>query len=82
MHKILGPKVKVIATKAVAIKAIIMVMVMVVGRPVVGLMLWMPKSSKGTQLISLKGINQSHLVIMSIRLMRFIQKTVFRNCYL
>ena len=77
MHKILGPKVRVMATKAMAIRAMVIVMVVAVGRPMVG-----PMISRGIHLISLKGINQTHLVIMSIGLMRLRQKTEFRNCSL
>ena len=33
MHKMPGPEVRVVATKAVAIRAMVVVMVMVVGRP-------------------------------------------------
>ena len=47
MHKMLGPEVRVVVTKAVAIRAMVVVMVMVVGRPVVKPMLWMPMSSRG-----------------------------------
>ena len=50
MHKILGPKVRVIVTKAVAIRAVIMDMVIVMGRPVVEPMPWMPMSGRGIQL--------------------------------
>ena len=82
MHKMLGPKVRAIVSKAVAIRAVIMVMVMVIGRLVSEDMLWMPMSSRGIRLVSLKGINQDHLVIMSIRLTRLSQKTEFRNCSL
>ena len=82
MHKILGPKVRVMATKAMAIRAMVVVLVMVIGRPVVKPMPWMLKSSRGIQLVSLKGINQNHLVIISIGLMRLRQKTEFRNCSL
>ena len=35
MHQMLGPEVGVVATKAVAIRAVVMVMVVVVGRPMV-----------------------------------------------
>ena len=75
MHKMPGSKVRVVATKAVAIRAMVMVMVVVVvvGRPMVEPMLWMPMSGRGIRLVSLKGINQDHLVIMSIGLMRLSQ---------
>ena len=75
MHKMPGPEVRVLATKAVAIRAMVMVIVMVVDRPVVEPMPWMPMSSKGIQIVSLKGINQDYLVIMSIRLTKLSQKT-------
>ena len=70
LYKMLGPEVRVMASKAIAIRAIVVVMVVVVGWPVVQPMPWMPKSNKGIQLISLKGINQDHLVIISIGLTR------------
>ena len=35
MHKMLEPEVKVVATKAMAIRAVVIVMVVVVGRPMV-----------------------------------------------
>ena len=54
MPKMLGPRVKVVATKAMAIKAVVEVMVMVMGRPMVGPMPWMPVSSRGIYLISLR----------------------------
>ena len=47
MHKMLGPKVRVMVTKAMAIRAMVMVMVMVMGRPLVEPMPWMPMSSRG-----------------------------------
>ena len=56
------------ATKAMVIRAMVLVMVMVVGRPMVKPMPWMPMSRRGIQLVSLKGINQDHLVIISIAL--------------
>ena len=71
MHIILGPKVRVVVTKAMAIRAVVVVMVMVMGRPMVKPMLWMPMSSRGIRLVPLKLINQDHLVIKSIGLMRF-----------
>ena len=66
MHKMLGPKVRVVVTKAMAIRAMVMGIVMVMGRPVVEPMPRMPMSSRGIGLVSLKGINQDHLVIISI----------------
>ena len=68
MHKMPGPKVRIMATKSVDIRAIVMVVVM--GRPVVRHMSWMPMSSRFIQLISLKGISQVHLVIIFIGLRR------------
>ena len=47
MHKMLGPEVRVVDTKAVAIRAVVMVIVVVVGRPMVEPMPWMPMSSRG-----------------------------------
>ena len=41
------PKVRAMATKAVAIKAVVVAMFGVVGRPVVGPMPWIPMSSRG-----------------------------------
>ena len=75
-------KVRVMVTKAMAIRAVIVVLVIIMGRPIVEPMLWIPMSSRGIQLASLKGIRQDHLVIMSIGLTRLIQKTEFRNCSL
>ena len=69
-------------TKAVAIRAVVMALVVVVGRLIVEPMPWMPMSSRSIRLVSLKGINQEHLVIISIGLMRLNQKTEFRNCSL
>ena len=70
MYKMLGPKVRVVVTKVVAIRAVVLVMVMVLGRPLVDPILWIPMSSRGIQLISLKKINQDYLVVMSIGLTR------------
>ena len=70
MHKMPGPKVRVVVTKAVAIIVMVMLMVMSVGRPIIGPMPWMPMRSRGIAFISLKGINQGHLVIVSIGLIR------------
>ena len=69
-------------TKAMAIRAMVMLMVMVMGRPVVEAMPWIPMSSRVMRLISLKRINQGHLVIMSIGLMRLSQKAKLKNCSL
>ena len=41
------PEVRFMATKAAAIKAVVMVMVMITDRPVVKLIPWMPMSSMG-----------------------------------
>ena len=66
----------VIASKAVAIKALVVTMVWVVSRPMVRPMSWMPMSSRCPQLIPLREINQANWVIMSIGLN---QKSEFRN---
>ena len=79
MHKILGPEGRVGVTKAGTIRAMVMVMVLVVGRPMAEPIAWMPMSSRGIWLILLKGIKQGHLVIMSIGLMRLSQKTKLKN---
>ena len=42
MHKMLGPKIRVVATNAIAIKVVVMVVVIVMGRPVAKPMPWMP----------------------------------------
>ena len=55
MHKMPGPEVRVITTKAMAIRAMVVVMVMVMGRPMVEPMPWMPISSRVSNLLSLKG---------------------------
>ena len=68
MPKMPRLKVRVKATKSMAIEDIVMLMVIVVSRPIVGTMIWMNINSRGIQLISLKGISQGHLVIMSIGL--------------
>ena len=77
-----GPKLRVVVTKAVAIRAVVVILVMVVGRLIVEPIPWMPMSNKGIQLFSLKGINQDYLVIMSIGLTRLSQKIEFRKCSL
>ena len=82
MHKMPGPEVRVMLTKAVAIRAMVVVMVVVVGRPIVEPLPWMPINSRVIKLVSLKGINQDHLVIISIGLMRLSQKIEFKNCSL
>ena len=45
MHKVSGPEVMVMATKAMAIKAIVMAMVGVMGKPWVGPMPWVVEVS-------------------------------------
>ena len=70
MHKTLGPEVRAMVIKAVVIRAVVVVMVVVMGRPMVEPMPWMPMSSRGIQLVSLKWINQDHLFIVSIGMMR------------
>ena len=47
MHKMLGPKVRVVATEVVAISAMVIIMIVVMGRPIVEPMPWMPISSRG-----------------------------------
>ena len=74
-YRMPGHEVRVVATKAMAIRDMVIVMVMVMGRPMVEPMPWIPmSSSRGIRLFSLKGINQDYLVIMSIGLMRLSQK--------
>ena len=68
--RISGQEVRVVASNSMDIKAMIVAIVRVVGRLMARTMLWMPIISRGIQLISLIGINQAHLVIMSICLMR------------
>ena len=46
-HKMPGLEVRVMATKAMAIRAVVIVLVMVMGRPVVELIPWIPMSSRG-----------------------------------
>ena len=82
MHKMLGPNVRVVATKLTAIKVMIKAMVGVIGKLAVGPMPWMPMTSRALQCTSLKGINQGHPVIMSLGLTRLSQKTEFKNCLL
>ena len=47
MPLIPGPKVRVVATTDMAIRAMVMFMVVVVGEPVVRPMPWMPRGSRG-----------------------------------
>ena len=54
MHKIQGPNARVMATNTVAIRAVVIVTVVVVGRPMVEPMPWIPMSSRGTRFVSLK----------------------------
>ena len=82
IHKLPAPEVRVMVTKAVAIKAMVMVMVVVVGRSVVRPMPCMPMSSRVMRLVSSKGINQDYLVIISIGLTRLNKKKDSRNCFL
>ena len=65
-----------------AIKAMVLAMVDVIGRPLVWPMLWMPMSSRGIQVISLKGINYGHMIIVCNRLTELSQETKFGNCSL
>ena len=78
MYKMLGPEVRVMVTNSVAIRAMVIFMVVVMDRP----MPWMPMSSKVRRHVSLKGINQDHLVIILIGLMNLSQKIEFKNCSL
>ena len=66
----LGSKVRVMDSKAIAIMAMVVVIVFIIDRPMVGPIPWIPVRSRGIRLISLKGINQGHLVITSIGLAR------------
>ena len=77
----LGSKVRVMAIKAVAIRAMVMVIVIVMCRPMVVPMPWMPMSSRGICFVCLKGINQSHLFSISIELTRLSQIIEFRNFF-
>ena len=70
MPKTKGPKVKVVAIRAMATKAMVVAMVGVISRPVVGPIQRMLISIRGFQLIFLREINQGYLVIMSIGLIR------------
>ena len=47
MYKIPGPKVRVVVTKTVAIRAMVVALVVAMGRLMVEPMLWMPMSSRG-----------------------------------
>ena len=76
MYKMPGSEVSIMATKAMAM---IMVLVMVIERPVVRPMPWMPMSSRGILLISFKVINQGLLAIIFIGLMKLSQIAKFRN---
>ena len=57
IYKMLGPEVRVVVTKAMAIRLMVVVMVMVMGRPMVKPMLWIPMNNRGMRLVSLKGSN-------------------------
>ena len=82
MDKMLGREVRVVDTKPMAIRAMVVVLVMIVGKLMVEPMLLMPMSSRGIRFVSLKGISQDHLVIIFIGMTRLSPKTEFRNCYL
>ena len=56
--KMPGPKVRVVATKPMPIRAEVVAIVGFVGRPMVGPMPWMLVSRRGFLLIALRGINQ------------------------
>ena len=58
MPKMLGPKVRVIYAKTMVMRAMVVAMVRVMGRTIVGPIPMMPMSSRGIQLISLRGIHQ------------------------
>ena len=81
MHNMLGPKFRVMAAKSVAIKVVVVAMVGVMGRLMVRLIPWI-HISRGIQLMLFGRINQVYMVIVSIELMWFSQKTEFRNCSL
>ena len=53
MSKMLGPEVKLMATKTIAIRAIVMAMVGLMYSLMVELKPWMPLSSRGIQIIPL-----------------------------
>ena len=80
--KILGPKVRMVATKTVALKVMVVVVVGFIGRPMFGPMPWMPMISRCIQLMLLREINQVYLVIILIGLMKTSQKVEFKNCFL
>ena len=82
IRKMSGPKVRVVVTKPMPIRAEVVAIVGFVGRPMVGLMPWMLVSRRGFLLITPRGINQVYLVIISIGLMRLSQKTELRKCSL
>ena len=48
--------------KAISLKGMVVAIVGVVARTIIEPMLWIPMSKKGIGLISLKEINQGHLV--------------------
>ena len=73
--KMLGSNIKIMATKSMAIKVMVVVMVMVIGRPMVWPMPWIPMSSLGIWLVFLKGIDLGYPVIIFIGLIS--HKTVF-----
>ena len=61
MPKMQGPKARVITTKAMATRTMVLALLGVMGRSMVGPMPWMPMRHRGMQLISLKAINQAHI---------------------
>ena len=60
MPIMLVSKVRVVSTKAVASKAVVVAMIRVMGRPVVWPMPQMPMISESIWLIHLRGTNQVH----------------------
>ena len=47
MHKMPGSEVRVMLSKAMAIRTVVIVMVVIMGKPIVESMPWMPMSSRG-----------------------------------
>ena len=68
MPKTLGLEVRLVTPKAIPIKAEVVAIVRVMGRPMLRPISWIPTRSRGIQPISLKGINQGHLIIISLGL--------------
>ena len=79
MLKTPGHEVRVMVTKTMAIKAMLIAMVRVMGMPMVRTISSMPMSGRGIQLISFKAINYSYLVIIFIGLIRLSKKTDYKN---